>query len=505
MRSLFRQLAVLLFAFFLCALPVSAEEPAEAQDLTEAALFTEYSGFQSLHHMYDGYTTWGVGVTAPASLTMHSDAGIGSVYIRFAAMCGEYTITDPETGASHLWEHQFLHDFVDLEALFGYVPTSVTLSFNSGTITINELTAYSAGEVPEDVQRWTAPGEGQTDLVLFSTHGDDEHLFFAGILPYYATELDYQVQVVYLTNHYNSGGSTRMREMLDGLWAVGIRTYPIFGEFPDFRIDDLTQTYSMFRAYGYSQEDLIAYVVEQIRRFDPKVVIGHDFAGEYGHGQHQVYADILSKAVEISMDPEQYPESAERYGIWDVPKAYFHLYEENQIVMDWDQPLESFNGMTAFQVSIQIGFQQHKSQVEHFSWYYAYADTAAEVRRFNPCYYGLYRSTVGEDVEKNDFFENVTTYAEDAALEAQRLAEEEAARIAAEEEAARIAAEEEAARIAAEEAARIAAEEEAARIAAEEAAAQKQRMILLVGAVAAVLIGTVIAILLRRKRTKNNF
>ena len=478
MKSLFRYLTLLLLICLLPVLSVQAEEP--ARNLINAELFTGFSGFENLDALYDGHDTRGIHADSPASMTMHAEGGIGSLYIRFGAMCGGYTVTDPNTGTSQTLPHQFFHDFVDLEALFGYIPKTVTLSFPSGPVTIDNIAVYSPGQVPDSVQRWTMPGEGQTDLLLFSTHGDDEHLFFAGVLPYYATELGYQVQVVYLTDHRIGDSSTRMREMLDGLWAVGIRTYPISGMFPDFRIDALRQTYERFNMLGYTRDDLVEFVVEQIRRFDPKVVLGHDFAGEYGHGQHQAYADALAEALKVSMDPEQYPESAERYGAWDVPKAYFHLYKENPVVMDWDQPLESFDGMTAFDVSIQIGFQQHKSQIEYFDWYYAYTENAAGVRRFNPCYYGLYRSTVGEDVEKNDFFENVTTYAQDAALEAQRLAEEEAARKTAEEEAARIAAEEEAARKAAEEeAARIAAEEEAARIAAEEeAAARKQKTVI---------------------------
>jgi hypothetical protein len=46
---------------------------------------------------------------------------------------------------------------------------------------------------------------------------------------------------------------------------------------------------------------------------------------------------------------------------------------------------------------------------------------------YSPCNYGLYRSTVGEDVMKNDFAENIETYKEKAEreeAERQRLEEE---------------------------------------------------------------------------------
>jgi len=440
-----------------------AEVP-EAKELTSHGLFTAYTGFQYLDSLYDGNLVWGKAVSAPASLTMASETGIGSLYIRFAVFHGAYTLRDPETGDEYVWQQKYLHDFIDLEALFGYVPNTVELIFDHDSVTINELSVYSPGTVPADVQRWNDPVEGQTDLIVFSTHGDDEHLFFAGILPYYAVERQYQVQLVYLTDHHNNDGITRMREILDGLWAAGITTYPVFGEFEDFYRWGIANTYTAFEAQGVTRDDLIEFVAEQIRRFKPKVVVGHDFNGEYDNGQHMVYADVLAAALELTMDPEQFPESAANYGTWDVPKAYFHLYQENAVVMDWDQPLESLGGKTAWQVS-KAALQKHVSQLpalEKTGWYFGDSWYAAYIGRYSPCRFGLYRTTVGEDVAKNDFFENVTSHAEDAVVaEAQRLAEEEAQRIAEEE-----------ARLKAEEEARLQAEEEARR-ASEEAARQE--------------------------------
>lgn len=462
LTAVFLSILILITAF-----PAAAAEETEvpeAKDITSPNLFTDYTGFQYLDSLFDGNLVWGKSVSAPASLTMASETGIGSLYIRFAVFHGAYTIRDPENGTEHLWQQKYLHDFIDLEALFGYVPNTVELLFDHDSVTINELYVFSPGTLPEDVQRWEDPVDGQTDLIVFSTHGDDEHLFFAGILPYYAGERQYQVQLVYLTDHHNNDGITRMREMLDGLWAAGITTYPVWGKFEDFYRWGIDNTYTAFEAQGVTRDDLIEFVAEQIRRFKPKVVVGHDFNGEYDNGQHMVYADVLAAALEITMDPTQFPESAEKYGTWDVPKAYFHLYEKNPVVMDWDQPLEHFGGKTAWQVS-KAALQKHQSQLpalEKTGWYFGESWYAAYIGKYSPCRFGLYRSTVGEDVQKNDFFENVTSHAEDTVIaEAQRLAEEEAKRIAEEE-----------AQRKAEEEARLQAEEEARR-ASEEAARQE--------------------------------
>ena len=49
--------------------------------------------------------------------------------------------------------------------------------------------------------------------------------------------MGYNVQVVYVCDHHNFE-AYRIHEMLDGLWAVGIRTYPVIGNFPDYVTTD---------------------------------------------------------------------------------------------------------------------------------------------------------------------------------------------------------------------------------------------------------------------------
>jgi LmbE family N-acetylglucosaminyl deacetylase len=250
--------------------------------------------------------------------------------------------------------------------------------------------------------------------VLFSTHGDDEHLYFAGLLPTYAAQRQCRVQVVYLTDHRNDTNK-RTHEMLNGLWKVGVRAYPVFGRFADFRVDSLQGTYDRYKSqYGTSREELLGFVVEQIRRFRPLVAVGHDLKGEYGHGMHLVYADLLTQAVELTADEANFPDSAAKYGLWNVPKLYLHLYKTDPIVLDYDQPLDAFDGLTAFQVSQKLGFPSHKSQQwpMFVEWIYG-ADgkitKASQIKKYSPCKFGLYRSTVGSDVLKNDFLENITT------------------------------------------------------------------------------------------------
>lgn len=491
----------LLIGFF----PVSATaEMTDAVDISGVDLITASDGFSNTKALFDRKLLSGKATAGNASLTLEYADGIGSLYFLFDIPYGAYTVTDNGTGKAHTaGTAGFLHDFVDLTAAFGTAPKSVTIHFENGSVKLYELYVYTEGNVPESVQKWQTPADGQTDLVLFSAHGDDEQLFFAGVLPYYAGELGYQVQVVYLTDH-RADTPERIHEMLNGLWAVGVTAYPVFGTFPDFIIkNDIALTYAIYKARGYPRADLLGFVVENLRRFKPLVAVTHDTNGEYGHGMHMVYADLLMEAVTVANDEALYPESAEAFGLWDTPKTYLHLYEENPIVMDWDQPLANFDGMTAFEVTQQLGFPCHVSQFRDFAWYHTYVKTAKEISQYNPCYYGLFRSTVGGDIDKNDFFENLTSYAEQARiaeeqrLEAEQLATEEEAR---RQEEARIAEE---ARRAEEEAQRQAelAAAEAAR-AAEEAA--RQRTILLTVAAISFIIAVILIIaLLRRKKIRS--
>ena len=201
---------------------------------------------------------------------------------------------------------------------------------------------------------------------------------------------------------------------------MGIRCYPVFGAFEDFRIDDLEGTYEQYESLGHKREELQSFVVEQIRRFRPKVAVGHDLKGEYGHGMHMVYADLLTKALDLTGNAEEFPESAQKYGTWEIQKTYLHLYTENQIVIDYDKPMEELGGMTPFEVTQKKGYPCHESQ--QWTWFTDWINgkdspitKASQITTYNPCQFGLYRTTVGADVAKDDFLENIETYAQEAA------------------------------------------------------------------------------------------
>lgn len=520
----------LFLIFSMCPPSSVSATDSSAQEISNIGIVTAHSGFPDISILFDNNYSLGWLAEEVASLTLYHESGMGSLYLTFGQAPSVYTLRNDDTGICYTaGEYGYLHDFIDLVEAFGTAPKSITIFFESGGIRLNELDVFSPGQVPDSIQKWETAPDGKVDLLLFATHGDDDQTFFAGLLPYYAVGKGYEVQVVYLTDHRNTS-PVPVHEMLNGLWACGIRNYPVFGYFWELQtVYGINDAFSQYRSLGWSRDEMTGFIVEQLRRFRPLVAVGHDLNGEYEEPQHMVCAQLLTDAVNLSADESKFPESAEAYGVWDVPKTYLHLYYKNQITLDLDQPMENFGGMTPFEVSKKLGFPAHESLQRHWSWFFSSFDTAAQIVYYSPCKYGLYRTTVGDDVQKNDMFENLISHAEqtrieeEAKLEAERQQAEEQARIEAEEQARR---EAEEASIAAEEAARQAEEaarqaelearqKEAARLAEQERLraeeetrqkeAQQQKLIFSILGIVAVIALIAIVSALYRKMTGGKF
>lgn len=356
-------------------------------------------------------------------LKINSDTEFSSIYIVWNKIPGNWTI-EADGNLYEMGKHGFLHEYVDIKALTGKNVKEISVRIPK-EITVCDVNAFTEGNLPDWVQIWQPPCE-KADIMLLSTHSDDEQLFYAGLLPYYAGEVGAAVQVVYLTNHWDT--TNRPHEQINGLWTVGVRNYPIVGPFPD-DVNTLNKNgesvqNTLDRTLGiFGEENLIKFQVEMIRRFKPQVIVGHDVNGEYQHGAHIANTYSLQKALEPAANASLYTESYEKYGVWDVPKTYIHLWESNKITMNWDIPLEKFGGKTAFEVSKE-GYLCHRSQ--QWTWFTRWltgtgsgnADTitkASEIKTYSPCEFGLYRTTVGQD-SKADFLDNIVMYQDQAVI-----------------------------------------------------------------------------------------
>ena len=370
-------------------LPTEPEAQIPAQEVTEGVLFL-LNDIPNVSPVTDRNVHSNIIFRATDKIVISSETPFASLYWVWNYEPGNYTI-QWDGGSIQCGQYGFIHEYIEL----GETVTSVTLIFEEETDkNLCEVYLYTEGAAPENVQIWQPPCD-IADILVFPTHSDDDTLFFGPLIAYYTIEKQLNVQTAFMVLH--AAQPYRVHERLNGLWEMGIRNYPILYNAPDAGIHDFWESMSW-----YSGSKIPDWQVEQIRRFRPLVVVGHDLNGEYGNGGHKVNAYYLVRAIEYAADPEQYPESAEVYGVWDTPKLYIHLYPENEWYFDVNTPMENDpQGRTPFEVA-EDAYAHHKSQ--HQWGFRVQQDDDYRIYDCRP--FGLYRSLVGEDTTA-DVMENI--------------------------------------------------------------------------------------------------
>lgn len=383
--------------FFLLALLLALNVSAaadEVQDLTGKCNITVSSG--DAKPLTDGNikTYWEAAADGASILVdLPENANPGGMMIEWFSEPEDYEIRELDAAGTELSRRTLADSF---RAIINYYPlnsavTTVVISVPKGT-QVASVRLCTQGEMPQSVQIWQPPVE-KADIMLVSTHQDDEELFFGGAIPYYDVVRDADMVVVYMT----TCGRLRRGEALNGLWAMGVRTYPEFLNMKDQRVSSIDAGIDLWGG----KDAILERLVETIRKYRPEVIVTHDLNGEYGHNQHKITALAMEYAIEAAADETQYSQSAQEYGAWQVKKLYLHLSDENTLYMNWNTPAEALGGKTPLEVA-KIGFLQHKSQQDYFSMEH-------HGKKYDNTKFGLTYTTVGLDVEKNDFLENIPT------------------------------------------------------------------------------------------------
>ena len=236
-------------------------------------------------------------------LTVTSEKPMYGIYIRWGSTVSPYTLHYNAQTEKH-GENGFLHDYVALKE----PAKSVEIRIEKD-VYVSEIDAYSDGTLPADVQVWK-PALKEADILVFSTHADDEILFFGGVLAQYGGQEKRKVQVAYMCEFWSTE-PVREHEKLDGLWASGIRNYPVCMNFYDYYSKTLDKAKSQ-----YDFKKLTKSVCEVVRRFKPLVIVTHDIKGEYGHGGHMILNAAVQEVIEHSMEADYQSDSAKKYGTW---------------------------------------------------------------------------------------------------------------------------------------------------------------------------------------------
>lgn len=382
----------------LLALSLSVAFAAEANDITEDCKFKVCSSGRKYTLMtdkkYTSYwesnkikTPW-IAITAPEGKP------IAGLYVCFGNMPESWEIQTSDDGKDWFTavpgDTRFLHAYVALPQPAQHVRLAVT-SEKKTALRINDLFVLSEGDLPDWVQVWQ-PTEEKADILFLSTHPDDELIFFGGAIPTYAVEQQRKVVVAYFTR----SNTTRSSELLNGLWHMGVRTYPVIGNFKDSYAKNLKAAYKTAGGKGKVNE----WIVGLYRQYKPEVVVTQDTNGEYGHKQHMMIADAAQNCIALAANEDEFTASTIAYGTWQVKKLYLHLYPGNQITFDWTVPLKSMNGATGIELA-EEAYTLHKTQASSGM---SVTETGT---KYDNRVFGLAFTTVGEDVRKDDFLENI--------------------------------------------------------------------------------------------------
>lgn len=389
------------FLIFLCALllyipvlPAAAEDDGNvAKDITRSCSIVRESTKQICYRTFDKDYRSSCTLASGEHMRIQSpaDRTMGTLYLRLGASMVQYAVEQFAADGSSL-----ALTYYTAEQIVSVIPldpscTTLTLCPQDGELCICELNVYGSGTLPDAVPLW-GPTVERCDLMILSTHPNDEWIYLGAVYPIYGGEKGYTACIAYVT----TPNDARRHEALNGLWCGGVHSYPVFLGFPD-----VARSASEEEKATFTLEAVTLALVRLYRQKKPLVVVTQDpIEGEYGHWQHILSAKAAYDAVALAADPSCDPSSASMYGLWSPYKLYQHRYPEGQIELDVRTPLSAYEGLTALQVA-RLAYSEHLSQ-QSLGYLPDDNDQAkGDIRLF-----GLSYSAVGAD-SGNDMFENI--------------------------------------------------------------------------------------------------
>lgn len=404
MNKVLKALIVVLFSMFL-TLCANAQE-AEPIDYYITTYFPETIAAFSPKNISDNNVDTSTTLLSGCGIELNTNTdkstspdSIGYVYVKFATTPVTYTITynrtvgtvayntgDDDMCVISAGENGFLHELTVIDDNVSSI--MITSEYD---MKVADILLFSCGELPPDIQRWE-PTLDEYDMLCFPTHADDESLFMGALIAE-SVARGRLVQAALICN--DKKDPERPHEFLDAVWTLGIRTYPIIGNFRDHYSQSLR-----YASTQYDTDEMRGFIVECIRRTKPSVVVAHDIDGEYGHGAHMLTSLLVREAIELTDNSESYPESASEYGVHKVKKLFLHLYNQNNIRLDVHKTYDALGGKSPFDLAV-AAYDCHVSQ---HVWTNLYVRTTGD---YDCSSFGLYYSDVGYDVASGDVFEGV--------------------------------------------------------------------------------------------------
>ena len=388
--------AALLLVVFCALLPfrdTTADEH-EAENLSKQCRYDgDFKVYADRLRDDDLDTALRIGKGKTLTISWKDDVPVASVFISFYYAPVDYTVMQYDGSGTLLSEAKGILLYNNLIETLPET-RKVAIRADADNCALCSLYAYGEGTV-RDYHPFN-PTVEKADYLTFAMHPDDEVLFLGAIYPIYEAGRGLSgLSVIMSTKLPEKIQRERRQEDMNGAWALGMKTQPVFGGFPDIPQD----YYSKFK-HTFTVDDVMRYVVTMIRLYRPEVVITQDVNGEYGHWQHKVLSEGVQAAVTAAADPGYQPKGYPTYEAWEVKKLYVHLYDQNKLTLDVNTPIEALNGQTAFEAAT-AAYQYHATQIKK-------NNHTVSTTQYSIAEFGLAYTVVGEDTAGvNDMFEHI--------------------------------------------------------------------------------------------------
>lgn len=277
--------------------------------------------------------------------------------------------------SSETREFTHLNSFLPLEG--GCAGLSVRMLEEAS---VSEVSVYSASEpLPDHVQVWEDVSDTPALMVIVSEPGPELSML-SGVLPIYAGEHTLSTLVVYATTW---GDRARAETALAGLWASGVRNYPIFLEY-ESRNYEMASTLES----DWGMEKLTADLRGLLALYRPTVTVTLD-PNDIGdpHPTRGFTAAAAVAAYELAPDVTE--------------KFYTYCADgtSDGTLIDTSVPLTRFENQTAYDAANRI----YRAEYPHQLTFARMADPAPR--------FMLIGSNGISDAAANDLFEGLNVSA----------------------------------------------------------------------------------------------
>jgi LmbE family N-acetylglucosaminyl deacetylase len=396
-----------LVSLLACLCPTGSASASGAANITAKCKFSPSSNTGSFKKaLDDNYrTAWSSGKAAArfVDFTVQPGYPVGGIYLVWNTMPDGWELFSVGSGGKQTsvakgGSEGYLAQYVLVPEKFSDCKKFRLALYAKSTadVKITDLSVYTPGSPPYYAPMWQ-PFTGRAELLTIVAHPDDDDLYLSMPAVTYAN--DGRKCATVLMTYGNNAKSPRRLEALESMWSLGDRSYPVLGRFPDVKVSkaEAIKLWNLDKTVGF--------IVMQIRRFKPSVIVTHDVRGEYGHGEHMLTEYATQLAFQCAGDSSKYPDSAKKFGTWKPGKLYVHLYKQNPLKpMSLTKKLRAFGNLTVRE-AIARAYARQRSQLPGRS--------LPVSGHYDMRLFGLFYTNLGADKAHQSMFENVT---EDAML-----------------------------------------------------------------------------------------